>query len=348
MSNEIVFRKAERKRSKIRVSFSGPAGSGKTYSALKMARGLTDSWDKIALIDTENGRGDLYSDLGEYNIITLKSPFHPNRFIEAIKVCEDNGMEVVIIDSISHEWEGSGGCLELNEIIAQAKFRGNTWSAWSETKPLHRKFIEAIIASPCHIITTMRSEIETVMTEDKKVKTLGMKDVQMKGFDYEMTLNFNVDRDKHQSIVSKHPIGLFEDDYSFVVSEEHGKIIKAWSESGAVECPIESQTAIFKEQLITLGMSQEKWEEATKLKWNELTIDEAGKWIKKNAFAIEKREEAKVEEKEREDTISGENIFNPGKVLKELEIKNNSGVKEISESERKFVEELDNSLKVKA
>jgi len=349
MSNELVFRKAERKRSKIRVSFSGPAGSGKTYSALKMARGLTDSWEKIALIDTENGRGDLYSDLGEYNIITFKAPFHPNRFIEAIKACENNGMEVVIIDSISHEWEGEGGCLEINEVIAQAKFKGNTWSAWSETKPLHRKFIDAIIASPCHLITTMRSKVETIMTDEKKVKKVGMKDIQMEGFDYEMTVSINLDREKHQASVDKHPIGLFENEYPFVVSEEHGKAIREWSESGAVEKPTEDQTATFQDQLITLGMTQEKWEEATELKWNELTIEGAGQWINKNAFAIEKRQETKVEEEKKElpnAETSEVKAFDPNKVLKELEAEKNKGKKPMTEAEKKFIGELDDSLKV--
>ena len=90
---------------------AGVSGCGKTFSALRLARGLASAWDKVALIDTESGRGDLYSDLGEYNIITLKAPFSPERFIEAIKACEDQGMEVIIIDSISHEWEGKVGCL---------------------------------------------------------------------------------------------------------------------------------------------------------------------------------------------------------------------------------------------
>jgi hypothetical protein len=272
---------------------SGPSGSGKTYSALKLARGLASDWNKIALIDTENGRGDLYSDLGEYNIITLEAPFRPERFIEAIKACEGAGMEVIIIDSISHEWEGSGGCLELNELIAQSKFRGNTWSAWSETTPRHQKFIESIIASPCHIITTMRSKVETVMTDEKKVKKIGTKDIQREGFEYEMTVSFNIDRDKHLALAGKDNTHLFESADAFTITEEHGKQIKDWSESGKKECPTDEQTEEFKGQLKTLGMTEKKWNEAVKKQtgkeWKEMSIKEAGEWIKKNNVVIEDR-----------------------------------------------------------
>lgn len=229
------IRKAERKQSKLRIGMAGPSGSGKTYSALKMARGLTDSWNKIAMIDTENKRGDLYSHLGDYNIITLEAPFTPERFIEAMHTCEQSGMEVIIIDSSSHEWEGPGGCLEINEKLAAAKFKGNTWAAWSETTPRHQRFINAIIASPCHVITTMRSKTDTIQTEDKKIKKVGLKEIQREGFEYELTVSFNIDRDNHYAVVGKDNTEIFKDCDPFLISEEHGKQIRAWSESGKVD-----------------------------------------------------------------------------------------------------------------
>ena len=96
MSN-LQIRKAERKQTKLRVGLSGPSGSGKTYSALLVAFGITGDWSKIALIDSESGSGEFYSDFGEYNVITLEAPFSPERYIEAIEVCENSGMEVIII-----------------------------------------------------------------------------------------------------------------------------------------------------------------------------------------------------------------------------------------------------------
>lgn len=283
---ENVFRKAERKQSKIRISMAGVSGSGKTYSALRLARGLASAWNKVAMIDTENGRGDLYSDLGEYNIITLKAPFNPERFIEAIKTCEDQGMEVIIIDSISHEWEGKGGCLESNDQLAEVKFKGNTWAAWSHTTPRHRKFIEAIIASPCHIITTMRSKTETIMTDSKRVKKVGTKDIQREGFSYEMTVSFDIDREKHMALAGKDNTHLFEDENPFVISEADGIKILKWNKSGKKDMPTKEQTAIFKDQLKELKMTKAKWEKATKLEWDKLTEKEAELWLKRHELKI--------------------------------------------------------------
>lgn len=247
----IEIRKAERKKSKLRIGLSSPSGAGKTYSALLLAKGLVGDWGKIGLIDTENGRGDIYSDLGEYNIFTLEAPFTPERYIEVIRAMENAGMAAIIVDSISHEWEGQGGCLEINERLAQAKYKGNSWSAWNETTPRHRKFIEALIASSAHIITTVRNKVDTVMTEDKKVKKVGTKEITREGFEYELTVNFNIDRDTHTAMASKDNTRLFEGLDPFVITEATGEQIKAWAESGKDEklALIES----IKARLIELG-----------------------------------------------------------------------------------------------
>lgn len=226
------LRTATREKVKLRLGISGPSGSGKTYSALLLASGIT-SWDKIAVIDTENGRGDLYAHLGPYNVITLNPPYAPERFIKAIEECEKAGMDVIIIDSISHEWEGKGGILQLNEQIAQTRFKGNTWSAWSVTTPRHQAFIEAIVDSGCHIITTARSKIETVY-EGGKVKKLGMKEIQREGFEYELTVNFNLDRDTHFATASKDNTEIFENLDPFTITRETGEILKEWCNAGKV------------------------------------------------------------------------------------------------------------------
>lgn len=235
----IEIRKAQRKQSKLRIGLSSPSGAGKTYSSLLLAKGLVGSWDKVCLIDSENGRGDLYSDLGEYAIITLKPPFTPESYIEAIKYAESKGYEVIIIDSTTHEWEGEGGCLQLNEKLAMSKFKGNTWSAWSETTPRHQKFLDAITSSSSHIITTVRNKVETVMTEDKRIKKVGTKEVQREGFEYELTLNFNIDRDSHQVVASKDNTRLFEGKDPFIITEKTGEELKKWVESGAKDTTIE-------------------------------------------------------------------------------------------------------------
>lgn len=229
----IQIRKAARQKAKLRVGLSGSAGSGKTLSALMIAKGiLKGNLQKCTVIDTENGSADLYSHIGEYNVIPLNAPYNPEKYIEAIEACEKAGMELVIIDSVSHEWDGEGGLLETNELIAQTKFKGNTWAAWSVTTPRHQKFLEAITASKMHIITTARSKTAIIQTEDKKIKKVGLKEIQREGFEYELTVNFNIDREGHYAAASKDRTGIFSELDPFIITEKTGTTLIEWSESG--------------------------------------------------------------------------------------------------------------------
>jgi hypothetical protein len=223
------FQKAQRKRAKLRLALSGPSGSGKTHSALLVAKGLGG---RIAVIDTERGSASLYSDLVEFDTMELQPPFTPERFIEAIQYAAKEGYDVCIIDSITHEWDGSGGCLEINEQIAQAKYRGNTWSAWNETTPRHRAFLDAILQAPMHVIATMRSKTETVQGDDKKVKKLGMKAVQREGAEYEFTAVLDLEHEKHYAVTSKDRTRLFAEPH--VITPETGQRIAAWLDSALV------------------------------------------------------------------------------------------------------------------
>lgn len=222
------LRKATRKKAFLKLNLSGTSGSGKTMSALLMALGLVGEWTKIAVIDTENGSADLYSHLGDFNVYSLEPPFSPERYNAAIDACLTAGMECIIIDSSTHEWSGSGGCLELNESLANAKYRGNTWSAWNETTPRHDSFVQKVLQSRCHFITCTRSKTETIMGEDKKVKKVGMKDIQRDGWEYELTVSLNIDRDTHKATASKDRTQLFEGKDPFVITEETGKRIRQW------------------------------------------------------------------------------------------------------------------------
>jgi hypothetical protein len=235
--SSIQLRKAERKQAKLRIGLSGPSGSGKTYSALLIARGIVgaENMDKVAVIDTENGSAELYADLGSYNVVRLSNPYTPERYLEAIKACEDSGMEILIIDSVSHEWDGKGVCLEINELLGKTKYKGNSWAAWNETTPRHQRFIESITTSKIHVITTARSKTDTIQTEDKKIKKVGLKEIQREGFEYELTLNFNVDREGHYATASKDRTSMFDKLDPFLISEETGKQLIAWANKGVVD-----------------------------------------------------------------------------------------------------------------
>ena len=227
----LQLKKATRKQVKLRLNISAPSGAGKTYSALRMAKGLVGDWEKIAVIDTENGSASLYSNLGEFSVVDLSPPFTPEKYTEALNLCVEAGIECIIIDSSSHEWTT---LLEQNEVLAHASFRGNTWSAWSKTTPRHDKFVNSVLHCKAHVITCTRSKTETVQ-EGGKVKKVGMKDLQRDGWEYELTISLNIDRDTHLATPSKDRTNLFEGTQPFLITEKTGELIKDWCESGISE-----------------------------------------------------------------------------------------------------------------
>jgi hypothetical protein len=245
------FTKAMRKRAKLRVLIASPAGGGKTTAALNIATGLGG---KTAVIDTERGSASLYSDSFEFDTLELQPPFSPERFIEAIKAAEGAGYDNLIIDSATHEWDGSGGCLEINEMLAQSKFRGNTWSAWSETTPRHRAFIDAMLQSNMHVIITARSKTETVQGEDKKVRKIGMKIEQRAGLEYEASLVFELDHESHLAVATKDRTRMFSTPAH--ITAVTGQKLLAWLESGAEIVPTEEELAEKRRQETSLRFAQ--------------------------------------------------------------------------------------------
>ncbi|MBQ0684597.1 ATP-binding protein [Providencia rettgeri] len=234
------FAKALRKKAKLRLALTGPSGSGKTYGALEIAKGLGG---KTALIDTEKGSASLYSDRFNFDVLELDPPFTPERFIEAIGAAQEAGYDNLIIDSITHEWSGSGGCLELLDGLAKAKYRGNTWSAWSEITPRHNAFLDAILRSDLHIIATMRSKTETAQVDKgngkKGVDKLGMKSEQRDGVEYEFTTVLDLNHETHTAMASKDRTGLFSNAEVTQLNESTGKKLMDWLNDGRTKAEVD-------------------------------------------------------------------------------------------------------------
>lgn len=222
------LRQAKRKNAKMKLALQGSAGSGKSLSALLLASGMTD-WSKIAVIDTENNSADLYSHLGNYNSLQLERPYTPERYIKAIEICEGADMEVIIIDSISHEWDGSGGILDLH-----GNMPGNSFTAWAKMTPRHNAFVQKILESPCHVISTIRTKTDYTLSEKngKMIpEKVGLKGVTRDGMDYEFTIVFDLDI-RHFAAASKDRTGLFADKPETIITAEHGKRILKWCNEG--------------------------------------------------------------------------------------------------------------------
>lgn len=274
------LRKASRQKAKLRIGLAGPSGSGKTYSALKLAYGLCGDWSKIAIIDTENKSADLYCHLGDYQVLELEAPYHPRRYIEAINTCENAGIEVLIIDSITHEWSGKGGCLELHDQETNKMRQPNSYVAWGKITPLHDAFIQSILQSTIHVITTVRSKTDYIQTERngrKVIEKAGMGQVTRDGFEYELTVSFDLDQG-HQAFASKDRTGMFMDKPPIVMDEQVGRQLLDWA--GQEEKADKKQVEQIKALLKRLSSDGKKTLEFYSIKkWSQLSFVKAGQCI---------------------------------------------------------------------
>jgi hypothetical protein len=256
-SQVLQLKKAARRKAYLKMGITAPAGGGKTAGSLLLAFGLMKEkypnlpdekvWEKIAVIDTENGSGELYvnsvianTKIGEYNAITLTAPFNADKYINAIEICENNGIEVVIVDSTTHLWAGEGGLLEKQNTVATKSKSGNSYTAWREVTPDHNKFVDKMLQCNMHLIATMRSKMEYVQEKDEhgnsRVRKLGLKPVQREGMEYEFTVFLDID-DNHTAVASKDRTGLL-DGKTFKINPQVGRDLMNWLDSGSDEAPV--------------------------------------------------------------------------------------------------------------
>lgn len=229
------FKKATKEQAKLRLALFGVSGSGKTYTALRLAKGLGG---KIAVIDTERNSACKYSDRFDFDVCDAKKPS-----IENLKmfIDEARGYDVLIIDSMTHAWLE---LLQEVEKLAKTKFGGNTWSAWSEGTPKQMSLINALLDFPGHIIATMRVETNwtTVTNEKGKVVPVrvGEAPKQGKGIEYEFDMLMQISPE-HDALVIKDRTGKYQDEVIQLPDEEFGKSLGEWLKDGAAEKPTKKQ-----------------------------------------------------------------------------------------------------------
>lgn len=234
------FKPASKQQSRLRMTIDGPAGSGKTYTALRFAHALAGG-RPIAFIDTERGSASKYA--GEapdgvpwaFDVIELTT-FSPETYTEGIEAAGRAGYVVLVIDSLSHAWEGKGGALEIKDRVG-----GNQFTAWRAVTPMHNRMIDAILQSPCHVITTMRSRMEYIQDTDEHGKVLGVRKVgmapiQRPGMEYEMDVVCDVDW-AHILTVSKSRCSALQDARREKPGPEFVVPLIEWLSSGAAPAP---------------------------------------------------------------------------------------------------------------
>ena len=226
----------------LKTAIFGPSGAGKTFSGLTIAKGMATAFEKkkgrkarILLADTEKGRGKYYSDEFEYSYVRFDAPYNPEAFIELINYAVDQGYDILIIDSASHEWNGEGGCLELQQRA------GGTYQSWAKVTPRHNAFIESIAYSPIHIIATMRGKDQYEIEKDDRgkttVKKLGVGATQRDGFEYDFTCSFMLDQKTHTVSVEKDTTHCFDNRGAFILTEKDGEKMMEWATSGSGKMP---------------------------------------------------------------------------------------------------------------
>lgn len=269
------IRTAKREGARLVIGIAGVSGSGKTRTALELAYGLTNfNASKIGFIDTENKRGSLYADclkndkgeVQEFLIGDLEPPFSPARYAQAIKEFEAAGVEVIVIDSVTHEYEGIGGVLELREPLP-----GKSGKRDNHAKSEHKKFMNVMLQSAPHVICCVRAR-EKTRIEKQNGQTVyvqeGIKPVQEKNFMFEMTASMmmhnggklrQVDKSGDGTEAIFGNAGEFYDGY---LTAQHGKMLRDWVDGGVQIDPrveaLRSKLKAFTEQGV--AALEEKWQ----------------------------------------------------------------------------------------
>lgn len=249
------LKKSARSKAKIKMALQAPSGAGKSYSALLLAQGLTNgNLSKVAVIDTEAGSSNLYAHIGSYNVLNLESPHSPERYIEAIDLCIKSGMEVVIIDSISHCWDFL--------LDYHASLTGNSFTNWNKITPRQKAFVEKILQSDVHIICTMRVKQDYILSEKngKMVpEKVGLKAIQRDEISYEFTIVFDIDY-KHFATASKDRTNLFEGKPQFIINSNTGKKILNWCNSNMTKGELQVKVSECNSQSELLALYNENLE----------------------------------------------------------------------------------------
>jgi len=233
------FQKAVRAKAYIKLAITGTAGSGKTYSALLLARGLVGTKGRIAVIDTENNSSTLYDTLTEFDqcevVPRASGSFHYMDFVDAIKEAESAGYDCVIIDSFSHLWQAILAAKdELDKTPTKSGAPSNSFTNWNTATKHFETALQTVLQCRMHVIACMRSKQEFVLTESKKVEKRGLAPVMRDGIEYEFTTIFMVDKaNEHKATIDKDRTGLFVREGAFLIDESTGEKISRWIDGGA-------------------------------------------------------------------------------------------------------------------
>ena len=229
----LEIKRAKRSGTKARIGIVAPSGAGKTFTALRLARGLVGPQGRILVLDTEHGSASKYADdpdiAGAFDVVEPVE-YSPQVYIDVLELAAREKYDAVILDSLTHAWSGKGGALEMVDAAA-ARSKGNSYAAWRNVTPVHNRMIDAIISAPLHVIATMRSKTEYIVDTDKNGRSVprkvGMAPIQRDGMEYEFDIVGDMDHD-HNFVVTKTRCKALDERLFNKPDGEVSAIIKAW------------------------------------------------------------------------------------------------------------------------
>lgn len=261
------FKRAIRPIIYTKTLFNSVSGGGKTYSALRVATGMQKAMaengeeTRIAFIGSEQQRDLIYANEFDYDILQLEEPFTPESYIEAMDDAIDEGYKIIIVDSITHEWSGTGGVLEIHSNIP-----GNSYTAWKKVTPRHNAFLDKLIESPVHVLATVRGKDEVVLEEvnGKQVpKKVGMGYDQRNNLEFLFTTSFNIDKTTNVAMDFKDNTHLFENN-ARILTEKDGEKLYKWAVEGSDEEIIQRADTIEKSKEEGKKLAEEELEKDDK------------------------------------------------------------------------------------
>jgi len=225
----------------LRLGLLGPSGSGKTYTALKVATEL--GFEHVGIIDTENRSARRYAKSFARRFSTLELPsFSPQSYVEALHIAADCGLQVLVVDSLSHAWMGKGGVLDMVDQSAKRQARGaggSSFNGWREVTPEHNRLVEALVRAPLHLIVTMRVKTEYVVETDQRGKSVprkvGLAPVQRDGLEYEFDVIGDLSLD-HELLITKTRCSALKDAVISHPGAELAQTLRGWLD-GAEPAP---------------------------------------------------------------------------------------------------------------
>lgn len=295
------IKKATKTQARLRMAIHGPSGCGKTYTTLRISTSLCK---RVCLIDTECGSASKYADKFDFDVIELTDDYNPERLVEMLKYIAGQGYDGIVVDSMTHFWNGSGGFLELvDNEVKRMKAKGNkpdSFAAWKAIDPVYKRMVHAMHTSPSHVMVTLRAKTEYAKVEGDngktKIQKIGLAPEMRDNFQYEMDVEGMLDLE-HNLAIGKTRCEALDGMVFTKAGEDVAGILRGWLSSGAPAAPraksdFERISELFEIAETEDALASLRDQVNSCFKAGKISKDETGKLVELNKKAVGRIAEA--------------------------------------------------------